>query len=119
MSAVTDKVITLHQLNLPYEMIETINSYCFYDYAQVRFNELLRTLKSDIIRKIENSMKGYEEDGQWWFMADVFENYTNDTNNERQFNGANCIICGNYYNANNYTIIPYNSKCHCFTNEHS
>jgi len=88
-TSVFEKVFLLRQTKLPFDIIEEINSFIFYD------NECAnaRTVKRTILRVIKHPvMDGFDPNsGHWCFWADF---------NENQFQGSNCLKCGNY----NYAV---------------
>lgn len=100
MSHVFEKVFLLRQLNLPFDMIEEINSMCFYDRETTNTRTTMRNILCVIKKPV---MNGFSDTGEWCFWADEHEN---------QFQGQNCLRCGNYsyaYYANTST----NLICHC------
>jgi hypothetical protein len=107
MSAVIDKVIALHQLNIPYEIVEEINSFCFYDEMQAK----AKKIKNDVHQKIVDAFIGNEINGQWWFQAGVFDQ--DNVSHENQFQGMNCLQCGDYISANNMDYSATNVICLC------
>jgi hypothetical protein len=108
MSSALDKVIAIHNMNLPYEICEQINSYCFYDEYHVN----VKNSKHVSHIKIKNSFCGHSNNGdwgQWWFCA----NGDNDTSIETQFQATYCSKCGNYVHSNNIDIAANRSICNC------
>jgi len=105
MTSVLDKVIAMHQLDLPYEIVETINEYCFYDEYQVK----IKTLKNDVHRKFKYSFYGNDKSGIWWFSIAGNESEIHD----KHFNGLNCTRCGNYIQSNNLLYIQNKITCIC------
>ena len=99
MSFILEKVLALHQTGLPYDVVQYINSFLFYDQHQhqVRYNKLV------VNKKIKDAYNG-QFYGQWWF-------YTFSDAKAPQFQASCCRLCGNYFHGNNF----YNasSKCIC------
>jgi len=109
-SSVINKVITIHNMNLPYELCEHIISFCFYDEYQAK----LKNIKKILNKQISSSFSGNENNGdwwQWWFEAGVY--YESSEKHETQFQAGNCIRCGNYTRGNNFALAANNSICIC------
>lgn len=115
MSTLLDKVLAIHHLHLPYDVVNHINSFRFYDQKQVQ----ILNQKRSIIRKIERSFNGHDLRGHWWFCAGF---YTIDNNEDQpfeiQFQASNCKRCGNYIHGNNLATASSNCLCTCFLGQH-
>lgn len=110
MSAIIDKVIALHNLKLPYEIVEEINRCCFYDDLEVA----ARNAKEIANRKIRTAFQGHFNFGMWCFHA----GYYNAEFHEPQFQASNCTTCGNYYHGNNIDDAAPRSICVCIDADH-
>lgn len=117
MYTVLEKVIAIHNIRLPYDLCEHINSFCFYDKYQIK----VREWKNILHEKIKNSFSGYSygygygidgEWGQWWFQASDYNRIV-----EPQFQASNCIKCGNYMRSNNFNVAANRSICICILQE--
>ena len=111
MTSLLDKVLALHQVGLPYDVVNHINSFRFYDQQQLQ----LRHNKFAVNRKIKRSFNGNELNGHWWFCAGF---YAIDNDEEQsfevQFQASNCKRCGNYNAGNNFATASSNCICTCF-----
>jgi hypothetical protein len=113
MSAVIDKVIALHNLQLPYDVVEEINRCCFYDKIEVG----ARNAKEIANRKIRTAFHDRYYFGQWWFQAGYYD--TDAEIHEPQFQSSNCTTCGNYYHGNNIADAAPTSICVCIVADHN
>jgi len=113
MSTLLDKVLAIHHLHLPYDVVNHINSFRFYDLQQLQIVKRKRTIH----RKIQRAFYGHDVIGHWWFSAG-FYTIDNDENPtfERQFQASNCIRCGNYTHGNNFDNASSKCICTCFLN---
>lgn len=101
--SVLEKVYLLRQLNLPFDIVEEINNFVFYNYECANNRVIMRNILNVIKKPI---MDGFDPNtGHWYFWADEHEN---------QFQGSNCLKCGNYYNSNNLSVASDKVICHCF-----
>lgn len=106
MNTLINKVMTIHNIGLPYDIAQEINGYCFYDHVQVS----VRNAKKMVHWKIHTSMNGWWGNGHWWFSAGFYLNIPvqhlsepEGTYTERQFQCRFCMKCGNYINE----YLPY------------
>lgn len=114
MSALLDKVLVLHQLGLPYDVVNYINSFRFYDQHQLQ----LRHNKLAVNRKIQRAFNGHHVAGQWWFCAGFYTiDNDEDETFEVQFQASNCKRCGNYMNGNNFYTASSRCICTCFLDQ--
>ena len=105
--ALLEKIIAIHNLKLPRELCDHINSFSFYDEYQAN----LKNLKISSHEKIKYSFHGQAimgKWGQWWFEAS-----RSNTLPERQFQACYCRDCGNYVRSNNIHVIATRSICSC------
>ena len=111
MSSLLDKVLALHQVGLPYDVANHINSFRFYDQDQL----ILRHNKLAVNRKFQRAFNGYETNGHWWFCAGFYavDNDEEETF-EVQFQASNCKRCGDYIAGNNFATASLNCICDCF-----
>lgn len=106
-ATVLDKVISIHNLGLPYEICDHINSFCFYDKYQANVLKLKKILN----KKIATSFCGNANGCDWWFEAAAYDE--SNSFHEAQFQAGNCSRCGNYTHGNNYTVAANNIICIC------
>ena len=94
---------TVHLLPLPYEITDMINSFCFEDRIKAKIKKCKRVIyyKFKINR---HGKKEYFGDWSVWLK--------NSKTNERQFQGLNCLKCGNYIEIGTGNI-GVNIKCNC------
>ena len=108
------KQCIINQLDIPRELREVVKSYCFYDIKSWETIQFIRykkeyinhLFKNNIIR--ENEPDLYGRVGHW----DVYV----DTDEDRyrcQFQGTNCIICGNYIQEYAPHYISTKIICNC------
>lgn len=105
--SVLNKVIAIHNLDIPYELCDHINSFCFYDEYQAK----VKNLKKILNQKISSSFCGNANSGHWWFEAAVYDE--SNSSHETQFQASNCTRCGNYTHGNNFALAANNSICIC------
>jgi hypothetical protein len=93
----------VHMLSLPYEVTDIINSFCFEDKIKAK----IKKCKKIIYYKFKTNKHGIKSNfGSWsiWLQ--------NSKVNEKQFQGLNCMKCGNYLQIGN-GILFQTIKCNC------
>ena len=118
-------VIQLHvnRLHLPKEMLDTINSYLFYDtktYHIVQNAKKQKQITNDIINNAEMSRANnfgnnpyYMEDDEVWSFGFRADHPTEDL----QLQAINCYYCGNYKEHYN-SYIHYADRIYCICPPH-
>jgi len=114
MHNIKDKLVAVHGLPLPSDMISEICGYCFYDketsLIRDRKREIMKTVLSEANTGCSNNkigLKKYDDVGTWWFL------YI-DKNNGLilSFLTDFCQDCGNYRQVNR-GYIDFRVKCYC------
>ena len=98
---VEKKVIVLHHLKLPTEMINEICGFCFYD-KEISFH---RKNKKNMLSGFKNNLISGHDLQHWWFWMSQ--------PHDVQFQSIFCSECGNYIMSNNYQHIANKSICEC------
>jgi len=115
------KQCIINQLNLPYDVRDTIKSFCFYDIKTWETIQFIKNKKQeiDLIFKYKTTSRATapsqfyandDEDNNWVFFID--------TDYEKcQFQGSNCTVCGNYISLYSPNYISQKIVCNC-QNDH-
>lgn len=107
----TIKQCMINQMGLPYEIRDMIKSYCFYDiktWETIQFIHYKKRIINDIFKHHVTFIRDDDDDGHWAFWTDTDEDrYTH------QFQGTNCIVCGNYDATYAPNYISRNIICNC------
>jgi hypothetical protein len=94
------KQCTINKFDLPSELCDIIKSYCFYDiktWETIQFIRYKKELINDIFKNnvvsLANPYDVFEnlDDGHWAVWVDTDEDGV-----KCQFQGVNCLGCGNY-----------------------
>ena len=113
------KQLCMNQLNLPFELINEIKGFCFYDIKSWEMMNFIKNKKRRIHDIFENAtisranpydLYVYDEntDEQW-----VFWTFDEDDGPNKQFQAFNCKCCGNYKVFEN-DIIFHTDKIICY-----
>ena len=111
------KQCTINKFDLPSELCDIIKSYCFYDIKTWETIQFIR-YKKEVINNIfknnvvsrENPSDFYDDDDErhWVFWVDTDEDRV-----KCQFQGMNCLGCGNYNGAYAPDYISRKIICDC------
>ena len=102
---VINKLVVLHRIKLPEDIINEICGYCFYDTETSLYRQTKRNL---ILSAFTNSSLSCGYDLQhWWFWIN------SDGNINPQFQCVFCSQCGNYLMSNNGETIANQAICEC------
>jgi hypothetical protein len=113
------KQLCINQLNLPFELINEIKEFCFYDIKSWEMMNFIKNKKRRIHDIFENAtisranpydLYVYDEntDEQWAFWT-----FDEDDGPNKQFQAFNCKCCGNYKVFEN-DIIFHTDKIICY-----
>ena len=102
------KQCIINRLDLPSDVHDIIKSYCFYDIRTWETIQFIRYKKGVINDIFKNNVVSranpsdfydvIDDERQWVFWID-----TEEDGDRCQFQGINCLVCGNY----NGTYAPY------------
>ena len=115
----TTKQCIINQLNLPYDVRDTIKSFCFYDIKTWETIQFIRYKKEeiDLLFKYKITSRATapsqfyandDEDDHWIFWVD-----TDEDGYKCQFQGSNCTVCGNYTSLYAPNYISQKILCNC------
>ena len=112
------KQCIINQLNLHYDVKEVIKSFCFYDIKTWEIIQIIKNKKQEIdfIFKYE-AISRATEPSQFYSNDDHDEHWYFGLENECQFQGANCTVCGNYLSLYSPNYISQKIVCNC-QNDH-
>jgi hypothetical protein len=110
MNSVTKQCV-INRLEMPKEIRDIIKSYCFYDKKTWETIQFIRYKKEQINDLFENKIyyitgetQDYIEDGHW--AIGMFSSTV-------QFQGTNCVMCGNYVQQYAPDYIANKIICNC------
>jgi hypothetical protein len=113
------KQLCINQLNLPFELINEIKEFCFYDIKSWEMMNFIKNKKRrihDIFKNATISRANpydlYVYDGntdQQW----VFWTFDEDDGPNKQFQAFNCKCCGNYKVIANEIYYTNKVICYC------
>lgn len=118
MHNIKDKIVALHGLPLPSDMVHEICGYCFYDKEISLIRDKKRKIMKTVLTEAntgytsnKNGLKKYDDHGTWWFLykdkkSEDFVSLLSDF----------CQDCGNY-RASNRGYINLSVKCYCLDSE--
>jgi hypothetical protein len=103
-----EKQLTINQLNLPMDIINTLKSYLFYDYVESKS----RNAKKNTVNLLKLISSFRNKNIYGIFVAIGFLNISYE---KLQLQYEICSCCGKYTvcNTNN---ISFKVKCHCYNN---
>lgn len=109
MHNIKDKIVALHGLPLPSDMIHEICGYCFYDNEASMIRDKKREIMNAVLSEANrgNSDLKYSNAGTWWF---IYKD-KNSSSCVSMFPDF-CVDCGNY-RACNHGYINFSVKCYC------
>jgi hypothetical protein len=111
------KQLLINQLDIPSDLFDNIKSFCFYDrksWETIRFIRYKKELINNIfvnhtVSRANPSDWWYDNDEEHWvFWVDTPEDYM-----KCQFQGINCIVCGNYLPEYAAAYFPTSIQCAC------
>ena len=107
------KQCAINRLDLPSELYDIIKSYCFYDiisWETIQFIRYKKEVINDIFKNdVVSRANYYDNDERHWILFV-------DTDEDRvkcQFQGVNCLVCGNYDGPNAPVYISEKIICNC------
>ena len=101
----------------PVEVIDFINSFCYYTIKDAKIINFIKNKKQEITNKFKYALYpiNHYPDGTWAIWLNSKIDYLNNDATEIQLQSQNCIICGNYQHTE--TIygehIPQIIQCSC------
>jgi len=112
------KQCIINQLNLHYDVKEVIKSFCFYDIKTWETIQFIKNKKQEIdfIFKYE-AISRATQPSQFYSNDDQDEHWYFGLENECQFQGANCTVCGNYLSLYSPNYISQKIVCNCQLDE--
>ena len=109
------KQCAINRLDLPSELFDVIKSYCFYDiksWETIQFIRHKKEVINDIFRNNvvsgANPSEFYSDERYWIFFVDTDEDSV-----KCQFQGVNCLSCGNYDEVYAPDYISEKIICNC------
>ena len=111
------KQCIINRLDLPSELFDVIKSYCFYDiktWETIQFIRYKKELINDIFKNnVVSNANPYDvfenlDDGHWAVWVDTDEDGV-----KCQFQGVNCLVCGNYDGPHAPVYISEKIICNC------
>ena len=117
MSSVVKQCI-INRLDIPSDLHDIIKSYCFYDiksWETIQFirdkKEVINNIfKNNVVSRVNQSdMYVYDDDERHW----VFWVDTEEDRDRCQFQGLNCLGCGNYDEVYAPDYISRKIICNC------
>jgi hypothetical protein len=112
------KQCAINRLDLPSELCNIIKDYCFYDiksWETIQFIRYKKEVINDIFRNNVvsrvNPSDFYDDDHDerhWVLFVDTDEDGV-----KCQFQGVNCLVCGNYDGPNAPDYISEKIICNC------
>ena len=102
------KQCIINRLDLPSDVHDIIKSYCFYDIRTWETIQFIRYKKGVINDIFKNNVVSRANPSDFYDVIDderhwVFWIDTEEDGDRCQFQGINCLVCGNY----NGTYAPY------------
>jgi len=113
MNSVTKQCI-INRLDLPSDLHDIIKRYCFYDiktWETIQFIRYKKEVINDIFKNNVVSRANYDDDDDerhWVFWVDTDEDRV-----KCQFQGLNCLVCGNYDGPHAPVYISEKIICNC------
>jgi type IV secretory pathway VirB6-like protein len=117
------KQMYINKLNLSYDLLNEIKSYCFYDtktwetitfikYKKQRICHLLNTATISRANPYDIYFNDENTDQQW-----VFWTFDEEDGHNKQFQAFSCKHCGNYKIIANEIYYTDKVICHCVDDE--
>jgi hypothetical protein len=111
-----DRQLLINRLDIPSDLFDSIKSYCFYDiktWETMQFIRYKKELINDIFKyetiSRANPHGWFDDDDEHWsFYVDTLED-----NVKCQFQGSNCVMCGNYISEYAPNYAPKKIHCDC------
>jgi hypothetical protein len=118
------KQLYINQLNLSYDLLNEIKSYCFYDtktwetinFIKYKKERICHLFRNDTISRAKpfDLYFGDENRPQRW----VFWVFNEEDGPNKQFQAYNCKYCGNY-KITAYEVYTDKIICHCINDNDS
>ena len=110
------KQCIINRLDLPSDVHDIIKSYCFYDiksWETIQFirdkKEVINNIfKNNVISRVNPSDMYDDDERHWVFWVD-----TEEDGDRCQFQGLNCLHCGNYNGVYAPDYISEKIICNC------
>ena len=105
-----EKQFMVNSLAMPYDMLQLINGFCFYDAKTWELMEFIKKKKQDINHSFKTAFSTRKIDGvvgHWSF---------DEGPTGMQLQAVNCRFCGNYRQISSdliWTVLPENIVCNC------
>jgi len=113
------KQLSINKLSLPFDIINNIKSYVFYDKMTFEKISFIRNKKKELNNQFENEEILFYCFHNWENGRELLHtwsvNYYNNKNNYSitfMVQAEMCLYCGNYVKSNN-EILPLNIRCNC------
>lgn len=114
----------INRLHLPKEMLDTINSYLFYDtktYHIIQNAKTQKQITNNLINSAQmsrankfNNHPSYSDDEEFWSFGFSANHLTEDL----QLQAINCYFCGNYIQHEHYFELNYSNCIYCICPPH-
>jgi hypothetical protein len=113
------KQMCINSMNLPYDVLNEIKSYCFYDTKSWELMNFIKYKKQRICYLFKNAtisranpydlfLHDENTDEQW-----VFWTFDDDDGPNKQIKSLTCKFCGNYKIIANENYYTNKIICHC------
>jgi hypothetical protein len=111
------KQFLINQLDIPTDLFDKIKGFCFYDkksWETIQFIRYKKEVINDIFKNHAISRANPSDwfddndDEHWSFWVDTPEHTI-----RSQFQGANCMVCGNYIPEYAARYCPTSIQCEC------
>lgn len=112
------KQLLINQLAIPSDLFDNIKSYCFYDRKSWETIQFIRYKKEVIYDIFKNHTISRAHASDWWDDNNNDEHWafwvdTPEDESKCQFQGSNCMVCGNYIPETCKPYVPTNIRCSC------
>ena len=111
------KQLLINQLAIPTDLFDNIKSFCFYDRKSWETIQFIR-YKKELIDNIFKNHTVSRANPSDWFVSDDDEHWsfwvdTPEDEIKCQFQGSNCMVCGNYLPETAADYFPTSIQCAC------
>jgi len=112
------KQLLINQLDIPCDLFDKIKGFCFYDRKSWETIQFIRYKKEIINDIFVNHTLSRANPSDWFDDDDDDEHWalwvdTPEDHMKCQFQGANCLVCGNYTPEYARYYVPERIKCSC------
>lgn len=111
------KQLLINQLDIPVDLFDKIKEFCFYDIKSWETIQFIRYKKEVINNIFTNHTISRANPSDWWDDNDdehwAFWVDTPEDESKCQFQGSNCMACGNYIPETCQPYVATNIRCSC------